>query len=56
VEVLYLAKKLGFKVKEVPVTWMYVKTQRINPIKDSVKMALDVLKVRVNDIRGLYKL
>jgi dolichyl-phosphate beta-glucosyltransferase len=56
VEVLYLAKKLGYKVKEVPVTWTYVKTSRLNPIKDSVKMALDVLKIRVNDLKGLYKL
>ncbi|MFH1565833.1 MAG: dolichyl-phosphate beta-glucosyltransferase [bacterium] len=54
VEVLYLAKKLGYKVKEVPVTWMYVKTERLSPIKDSFKMAIDVLKVRVNDLKGVY--
>jgi glycosyltransferase involved in cell wall biosynthesis len=56
VEVLYLAKKLGYRIKEVPVTWTYVKTTRLNPIKDSVKMAIDVLKIRVNDLKGLYKL
>ncbi|MBU1016850.1 MAG: dolichyl-phosphate beta-glucosyltransferase [Patescibacteria group bacterium] len=56
VEVLYLAKKLGFKVKEVPVTWAYVKTQRLNPLRDSIKMAMDVLKVRVNDLKGVYAL
>jgi len=55
VEVLYLAKKLGFKVKEVPVTWSYVKTQRLSPFRDSIKMAIDVLKVRVNDLKGVYK-
>ncbi len=56
VEVLYLAKKLGYTIKQVPVTWVYVKTKRLNPIKDSCKMLLDVLKVRVNDARGKYKL
>ena len=55
VEVLYLAKKLGYRVREVPVIWTYVKTTRLNPIQDSIKMALDVLKIRINDIKGVYK-
>ncbi|MBN1162285.1 glycosyltransferase family 2 protein [Patescibacteria group bacterium] len=54
VEVLYLAKKMGLRVKAVPVTWTYVKTTRLNPILDSIKMPLDVLKIRVNDLKGLY--
>lgn len=54
VEVLYLARKLGYTIKQVPVTWVHVKTTRINPLKDSVKMALDVIKVRINDVRGRY--
>jgi len=56
VEVLYLARKLGFKVKEVSVTWTYVKTTRLNPAADSIKMVFDVLKVRFNDLRGLYEI
>lgn len=55
VEVLYLAKKQGYKVKEIPVTWTYVKTQRLNPFSDSVNMALDVIRVRLNDLRGVYR-
>jgi len=54
VEVLYLARKQKFKIKEVPVVWTYVKTTRLSPFADSIKMALDVLKVRLNDLRGLY--
>lgn len=54
VEVLYLAKKLGLRVKELPVSWTYVRTTRLDPIKDSIKMTTDVLKVRLNDIKGLY--
>lgn len=56
VEVLYLAKKLGYKIREVPVSWTFVKTARINPIRDSAKMLLDVLKVRVNDLKGVYRI
>jgi glycosyltransferase involved in cell wall biosynthesis len=54
VEVLYLARKLGYNIKQVPVTWVHVKTTRINPIKDSFKMAIDVMKVRINDAKGKY--
>ena len=55
VEVLYLARKLGYTVKQVPVTWTYVKSKRFNPLKDAFKMAWDVTKVRLNDLRGKYK-
>lgn len=55
VEVLYIAKKLKYKVKEVPVTWKYVKTTRLSPFSDSLKMAMDVFKIRINDLRGVYK-
>ena len=55
VEVLYLAKKLGYKIKSLPVTWTYVKTTRLNPVFSSYNMAKDVFKVRINDLRGAYK-
>ncbi|MFC1700092.1 dolichyl-phosphate beta-glucosyltransferase [Patescibacteria group bacterium] len=55
VEVLYLARKMGYTIKQVPVTWTYVKTTRLKPLKDSAKMALDVLKIRLNDLKGKYK-
>jgi len=55
VEMLYVAKKMGYKVKEVPVVWTHVKTTRINPIVDSIKMFKDVLLVRLNDLKGMYK-
>jgi len=55
VELLFLAKKLGYKIKEVPVTWHYAETQKLDPLKDSVRMARDVLMVRLNASRGLYE-
>ncbi len=54
VEVLYLAKKLKYSVKEVPVTWTYVKTNRVSPFIDSIKMFSDVVKIKLNDLRGVY--
>jgi len=55
VEVLFLARKLGYKIKEVPVTWQYAETQRLNPVLDSWRMLLDILRVRINDLRGVYR-
>jgi len=55
VEVLFLARRLGYKIKEVPVTWHYTETQKLDPLRDSIRMARDVLKVRINDFLGKYE-
>ncbi len=54
VELLFLAQKRRNKIAEVPVIWHHVKSERVNPIKDSYKMFIDVLKIRLNDITGVY--
>lgn len=54
-EVLFLAKKVGYKIKEVPVEWHYVETRRVNPIKDSWQGLMDILKIRMNAWRGVYR-
>lgn len=54
VELLYLAQKQGYKIAEVPVFWQHHQTNRVNPIKDSLKMFLDVLRIRLYDLLGKY--
>lgn len=54
IEVIFLAKKRGYKVKEVPVDWHYVETRRVNPIKDSWQGLIDILRIRVNAWKGYY--
>ncbi len=54
VEVLYLAKKYGFQTKEQAVTWLNSDGSKVSPIKDSIKMFFDVLKIRWNDFNGRY--
>lgn len=54
VEVLFLALKRGYKVKEVPVQWYYGANTKVNPLLDSARMFVDVLRVRLNDWRGKY--
>lgn len=55
VEILFIAKKLSYKTKEIPVFWRYVETRRVNPIKESVLGLMDMFRLKLNDIRGLYK-
>lgn len=54
VEVLFLAIKRGYKVKEVPVNWIYGTETKVNPMKDTLRNLLDVLRVRWNDSTGRY--
>ena len=54
VELLYLAKKYGFKIAEVPVEWKYVDTERIQVIKDAAAAIYDMIRIRWNDFRGKY--
>lgn len=54
VELLYLAEKAGYKIKEVPVSWLYVETRRVNPIKDSIEGLLDLVKIKIGDLKGKY--
>lgn len=54
VETLFLAKKMGFKIKEVPVEWHHVGTERVQVIKDSADAVLDILKIRLNDYLKRY--
>lgn len=55
IEVLFLAKQLGFRIKEVPVEWHYVETRRVNPLKDSWQGFMDIIRIRINSICGLYQ-
>ena len=54
VELLYLARRLGYRVREVPVTWVYAASSRVDPLRDTVRMFADVLRVRLNALRGRY--
>ena len=54
VELLYIAQKLKYKIREVSVNWLYVETRRVNPIKDSVEGFMDLLRIKVKALKGEY--
>jgi glycosyltransferase involved in cell wall biosynthesis len=53
-EILYLAKKFGFGIREVPVIWSHREGTRINPLRDGMRMFAEVLRIRRNALRGKY--
>jgi dolichyl-phosphate beta-glucosyltransferase len=55
VELLYLARRWGYGVVEVPVEWHYAPSSRVSPLRDSWRMARDVLAVRRNARAGNYE-
>jgi dolichyl-phosphate beta-glucosyltransferase len=53
-EILFLARKFGFKVKEVPVVWGHSGDTRIHPLLDGSRMFQEMLHVRWFDMTGKY--
>jgi dolichyl-phosphate beta-glucosyltransferase len=54
VEVLYLAKKAGYMIKEVPVRWINSPFSRVVLMSDPMKMFLELLLIRFNALTGKY--
>jgi dolichyl-phosphate beta-glucosyltransferase len=55
VEMLYLARKWGYGVHEVPVVWHNSPHTRVHALRDSISMAGDLLQIRWNDLCGRYE-
>lgn len=54
VEVLVIAKKLGYRIQEVPITWKNDPESKVK-FSGMVKMLLEVLQIAMNNIMGKYK-
>ncbi len=55
VEVLAIARELGFEVVEVPITWTFQPGSRMSILSDSWKMFKDLLLIRSNKRKGMYR-
>jgi dolichyl-phosphate beta-glucosyltransferase len=53
-ELLYLARHHGLKAVEIPVQWSHSPATKINMMRDSILMFLDVFAIRWNALRGCY--
>jgi len=53
-EILLIAEKIGFKIKEVPVYWKNDLRSKVK-LKSMIKMLIDLFKIRFNLLRGDYE-
>ena len=53
-EILFIARRFGYTIQEVPIDWYYNADSRVRLFQDSLLMAFDLLTIRLNSRRGLY--
>jgi glycosyltransferase involved in cell wall biosynthesis len=54
VEILYLAKTQGLRTDEVPVVWNHAEGSRVHVFRDSLRMLVELLKIRWYALVGRY--
>lgn len=54
IELLYIARRRGYSICEIPIHWYYHAGTKINPLRDAARMIRDIFRIRANARRGLY--
>ena len=53
-EILFIARKLGYDIREVPVTWGHDERSRMSYLRDGMKMLEEMALIRSNSLAGRY--
>ena len=53
-ELLYLARHHGLRSIEIPVRWGHSPATKVNMMRDSLQMFIDVFQIRWNSLTGRY--
>ena len=54
VEVLFIARKRGLRVIEIPIDWYFNAGSRVRILRDSSTMFADLFRIRLNNLKGMY--
>ena len=54
IEILYLARRKRYKVKEIPIDWYFDADSKVNAVQDALHMLNDIFRIRLNSLRGRY--
>jgi glycosyltransferase involved in cell wall biosynthesis len=54
-EILFIALKRGYMVREVPVTWGHDERSRISYLRDGLQMLEELVFIRWNALTGVYR-
>jgi len=53
-ELLFLAKRNGLDIREIPVRWSHAEGSKVSLLRDGIRMCLDLMRFRWNEIMGRY--
>ncbi len=56
IEVLFIARRRGYRIREVPIDWYYQPASKVNAVRDALRMIADIFRIRSNARRGIYDL
>ncbi|GAB4462311.1 MAG: glycosyltransferase family 2 protein [Anaerolineales bacterium] len=54
IELLYIARRLGYRIHEVPIHWYYHSDTKVSALRDALRMIRDIFRIHANARRGLY--
>jgi glycosyltransferase involved in cell wall biosynthesis len=54
IEVLFIARQHGYRIREVPIGWYYQSDSKVNAVRDALHMIRDIFRIHANARRGLY--
>ncbi len=54
-EILFIARRLGFKIREVPVSWGHDERSKMSYLRDGAKMLEEMAVIRTNSLLGRYE-
>ncbi len=55
IELLYIARKRGYRIKEIPIHWYHHSETKVSALRDALQMIVDIFRIHVNARRGSYK-
>jgi glycosyltransferase involved in cell wall biosynthesis len=54
IEILFIARKRGYRITEVPIHWYFDPETKLRAVKDALLMLRDIFLIHINNLRGLY--
>lgn len=54
-EILFVARRLGYRIKEVPVVWRNDETTKVRLVQDTIRSFTELLEIRLGAWRGWYQ-
>jgi dolichyl-phosphate beta-glucosyltransferase len=54
IELLYIARKRGYRIHEIPIHWYFDADTKLRAVKDAFHMLRDIFLIYLNNVRGRY--